>query len=315
MQRSTLTALLVSTIVGASVVGYGMFSHAEDKNTATAKTEAAAKTDKKSEAKGEDYAVIKYKGGQVMRSELDMLWQNMFPNADAPDYDSFDDNVKAEILKNIARERLVLNKAQAKNVEHTNEFKERMDVMKRQMMIQVYLKSMLDEIVPEKDVKKEYEVIKEKFAGKKEVKASHILVDSEEEAKAIHKEIKDGADFAKLAEEKSIDKASGAKGGDLGFFTKDRMVPEFADAAFAADKGEVTEPVKSDFGWHIIKVEDKRNVEPPKYDEVKERIQESLANAAIERYVNNMIAEANITYYDKDGNKLTPPAAADAEAK
>lgn len=303
MQRSTLTALLVSTIIGASVVGYGMYSHAEEEK---GKTESAeVKADAK---KAGDYTVIKYTGGEVTKSELDKMWKSMFPGEDAPDYDGFDDKVKAEILKNIARERVVLDKAYAKNIDSTNEVKEQLEALKRQVIIQVYLKSMMDEIVPEKDVQKEYETLKEKYAGKHEVKASHILVETEEEAKAIAKQLKDGADFAVLAKEKSIDKASGAKGGDLGYFAKERMVPEFADAAFAAKAGEVTEPVKSDFGWHIIKVEDKRPIQPPKYEEVKERIQQGLANEAVERYVNNLMQEVNVKYYDANGVELQPAA-------
>lgn len=302
MQRSTLTALLVSTVIGASVVGYGMLSHAEDK----AKTETA---DTATEAKKDDYVVLKYKGGEMKRSELDKVWGSMFPGEDAPNYDSFDANVKAEILKNIARERLVLSKAESKGTQHTDAVKEQLEALKKQVVIQVYLKSILDDIIPEKDIKKEYNNLKDKFAGKEEVKASHILVENEDDAKAIYKELKDGADFAEVAKEKSIDTGSGAKGGDLGYFTKERMVPEFSEAAFKADKGEVTEPVKSDFGWHIIKVEDKRAVQAPKYEEVKERIQQSLANAAIERYVNNLLNESDVKYFDADGNELKPVSA------
>lgn len=300
MQRSTVTALLVSTVIGASVVGYGMFSHAED---AKNKTEAVS-----ADATGEDYTVIKYNGGVIKKSELKNIWDTMFPGKDAPNYDEFDENVKAEILKNIARERVVLDKAYAANIDHTNEVKEQVENLKRQVVIQAYLKSKMDDIVPEKDVKKEYATMKEKFVGKQEVKASHILVEDEHEAKELYKQIKDGADFAKLAKEESIDTASGAKGGDLGYFSKDRMVPEFADAAFTADVGEVTEPVKSDFGWHIIKVEAKRDVEAPKYEEVKERIQQSLANNAVEGYINNMMKEADVQYYAADGSELKPVA-------
>lgn len=300
MQRKTLNALLASTVIGVSLVGYSMFSHAEEDK---AKTEAAAK-----DASAENYTVIKYKGGDIKRSELESMWGNMFPGADAPDYDSFDDNVKLEILKNIARERLVLERAYDKNIDHTDAVKEQVENLKKQVVIQEYLKSMMDDLIPEKDIKKQYETLKEKFVGKEEVKASHILVESEDEAKAIAKQLKDGADFAELAKEKSIDKASGAKGGDLGYFTKERMVPAFADAAFKADEGEVTDPVKSDFGWHIIKVEDKRPVEAPKYEEVRERIQQTMANDAVERYLNTLVGESNVKYYDAEGNELKASA-------
>lgn len=162
-------------------------------------------------------------------------------------------------------------------------------------------------------MKKEYATLKEKFVGKEEVKASHILVESEDDAKAILKEIKDGADFADVAKEKSLDKASGEKGGELGYFTKERMVPEFADAAFKAGTGDVVGPVKTDFGWHIIKVEDKRKLEAPAYDEVRERIQQGLANSAIEGYVNNLINKADVKYYDANGNEMEPAKDVPAE--
>ena len=90
-----------------------------------------------------------------------------------------------------------------------------------------------------------------------EVRARHILVETEDEAKAVLAELKKGADFAELAKAKSKDPGS-ADGGDLGYFTKDQMVPEFSEVAFKLDKGQLSEPVKSQFGWHVIKVEDKR---------------------------------------------------------
>lgn len=303
MQRSTLTALLVSTVIGASLVGYGVLSRAEDSK---AKTETAAKP----AAGKDDYTVIKYKGGEISKKELDTMWANMFPGADAPKYDTFDDNVKLEILKNIVRERLVLDRAYEKNIDHTDAVKTQLENAKRQIVVQEYLKSIMDEIVPEKDVRKEYNVLKEKFAGKEEVRASHILVESEEEAKEIGKQLKDGGDFAQIAKEKSIDKASGENGGDLGYFTKERMVPTFAEAAFKAKKGEITAPVKSDFGWHIIKVVDKRPVQPPKYEDVKDRIQQTMANDAIERYLNKLVNESNVKYFGEGGEELKASAAA-----
>jgi peptidyl-prolyl cis-trans isomerase C len=305
MQRTTLTALLVSTVIGASVIGYGMYSHAEEEKGKTETTSAAESS--------EDYVVIKYKGGEIRKSELNNIWSSMFPGADAPDYDSFDANVKAEILKNIARERVVLDKAYAANIDKTDAVKDQVENLKRQVVIQAYLKSRMDEIVPEKDVKKEYEVLKEKFVGKEEVKASHILLETEEDAKAILAQVKDGADFAELASAKSLDTSSGSNGGDLGYFSKERMVPEFADAAFKASKGDIVGPVKTDFGWHIIKVEDKRDVKAPAYEEVRERIQQGLANAAIEGYVSNLLAQSDVTYHEADGSELKPAAEAPAE--
>lgn len=305
MKRSTLTALLASTIVGGSLFAYSVVSHAEDKKEPV--VAAAAKTPAK------DYAVVKYKGGEITRAELDKQWAAMFPGADVPNFDSFDDGVKVEILKNVARERLVLDKAYAKKVDSSDEVKKQLENVKRQIIIGVYLKSIVNELVPEKDIRKEYDVMVEKFKGKKEVKARHILVATEAEANDIYKQLEKGADFAKLAQEKSTDKGSGAKGGDLGYFTKERMVPEFAEAAFGAEKGKFTKPVKTDFGYHIILVEDVRDLKAPSYEEVKDKIRDQLANANIERYVNNLFKDSNVKFYGADGKELkesAKPAAA-----
>lgn len=299
MKRSTITALLASTIIGGSLFTYSVVSHAEDKKD----TPAAVKT--------EDYVVIRYKGGEIKKSQIEKQWSAMFPGDEVPAFDSFDEGVKVEILKNIARERLVLDKAKAKKIESSEEVKEKVENLKRQIVIQVYLQSILKDIVPEKEVKKEYEVLVEKFKGKQEVHARHILVESEDEANEIYKKLQDGADFAALAKEESADKGSGAKGGDLGYFTKERMVPEFADAAFSAEKGKITKPVKSDFGWHIILVEDKRDVKAPPYDEVKDRLREGMANTAIEDYVNKLFKEGNVKYFGADGKELKEAPAAE----
>src|SRR5258705_2132051 len=110
------------------------------------------------------------------------------------------------------------------------------------------------------------------MGNEQEVPARHILVPTEDEAKAILAEVKKGTDFAELAKQKSKDPGAAAEGGDLGYFGKSQMVPEFAEAAFKMKKGEVSDPVKSQFGWHIIKVEDKRTKPVPAFENVKDQI-------------------------------------------
>ena len=127
-----------------------------------------------------------------------------------------------------------------------------------------------------------------------EVRARHILVEGEEDAKKIATRLKGGEDFAKIAKEVSKDPGSGAEGGDLGFFTKDRMVPEFAEAAFAMKPGEVSQPVKSQFGWHVIKLEERRQKPLPTFDQVKDRIAQALAAKAQTDYLQGLRASAKI---------------------
>jgi peptidyl-prolyl cis-trans isomerase C len=148
--------------------------------------------------------------------------------------------------------------------------------------------------------------------NQEEVHARHILVPTEDEAKAILAQLKGGADFATLAKEKSKDPGA-AEGGDLGYFTKDQMVPEFAEVAFKLDKGQISDPVKTQFGWHIIKVEDKRVKPTPTFDQVKPQIENYVAHRAQAQLVENLRKTATIERLDKPATpdpSLNPAAPA-----
>ena len=134
--------------------------------------------------------------------------------------------------------------------------------------------------------------------NEEEVHARHILVPTEDEAKAILAQLKGGTDFATLAKEKSKDPGA-ADGGDLGYFTKDQMVPEFADVAFKLNKGQTSDPVKTQFGWHIIKVEDKRIKPTPTFDQVKPQIENYVAHRAQAALVEKLRGSATIERLDK----------------
>jgi peptidyl-prolyl cis-trans isomerase C len=151
---------------------------------------------------------------------------------------------------------------------------------------------------------KVYEEAVKQVKNEEEVHARHILVPTEDEAKAVLAQLKGGADFATLAKEKSKDPGA-AEGGDLGYFTKEQMVPEFADVAFKLGKGQLSDPVKTQFGWHIIKVEDKRTKPTPTFDQVKPQIENYVAHRAQAEMVENLRKSANVERLDK-------PAAPDA---
>jgi foldase protein PrsA len=152
--------------------------------------------------------------------------------------------------------------------------------------------------ISEDEMKKAFE---EKY--KTEVKASHILVDDEKTAKEVQTKLKDGGDFAKLAEEYSKDPGSKTKGGDLGFFGKGAMVPEFEKVAFTLDKGETSDLVKSDYGVHIIKVTDKReNKFEDKKDQVEQELKQQKAKPITE-ILENLRKKADVKIKDKDLKK------------
>ncbi len=145
---------------------------------------------------------------------------------------------------------------------------------------------------------KVYDEAVKQMANEQEVHARHILVATEDEAKAIEAQLKTGADFATLAKEKSKDPGA-AEGGDLGYFTKDQMVPEFSEVAFKLDKGQISDPVHTQFGWHIIKVEDKRIKPTPTFDEVKAQIENYVAHRAQAQLVDKLRSAANIERLDR----------------
>jgi peptidyl-prolyl cis-trans isomerase C len=151
---------------------------------------------------------------------------------------------------------------------------------------------------------KVYDEAVKQVPAEEEVHARHILVATEDEAKAIEDQLKKGADFAALAKEKSKDPGA-ADGGDLGYFTKDQMVPEFADAAFKLDKGQISDPVHTQFGWHIIQVEDKRTKPTPTFDQVKAQLSNYVEHRAQAELVDNLRKNATIERLDKPA---VPPA-------
>jgi peptidyl-prolyl cis-trans isomerase C len=141
-----------------------------------------------------------------------------------------------------------------------------------------------------------------------EVNARHILVEEETQAKAVAERLKKGEDFAKVAAELSKDPGSGKEGGSLGWFSKERMVPEFAEAAFKLEKGQVSEPVKSQFGWHVIKLEDRRTKPAPDFAAVKPQIDQYLERKAQQDIIVALRDKAKV-------ERLDQPAAAPAEPK
>ena len=161
---------------------------------------------------------------------------------------------------------------------------------------------------------KVYDEAVKQMPPEEEVHARHILVPTEQEAKDIEAELKKGADFATLAKEKSKDPGA-ADGGDLGYFTKDQMVPEFSDVAFKLEKGQISDPVHTQFGWHIIKVEDKRTKPTPTFDQVRGQIENFVTHKAQAELVENLRKSATIERLDQpapppDPSTLNPAAPA-----
>ena len=165
---------------------------------------------------------------------------------------------------------LVAKKAEADKLADTPEYAQQIKFFRQKILMEAEMGALAKTAVNDAAVKAVYETAKAAQKPEEEARARHILVPTEEEAKAALARVKAGEDFAKVATELSKD--PGSQGGDLGWFTKDRMVPEFADAAFKLAPGQISDPVKSQFGWHIIKLEEKRTKPFPDLESVRDQV-------------------------------------------
>jgi peptidyl-prolyl cis-trans isomerase C len=190
--------------------------------------------------------------------------------------------------------KIVATVAAKEKLGDTADFKKRLDQTRDRLLMEAMLTREGDKGATEDAMKKFYEETVKGLKPAQEVKARHILVEKEDEAKAALERVKKGEDFAKLAAELSKDPGSGKEGGDLGWFEKERMVPEFADAAFKLDKGGVSELVKTQFGFHIIKVDDKRDKAAPTYDSVKDQLKRYMIQKSQQDYVLKLREAAKI---------------------
>ncbi len=163
------------------------------------------------------------------------------------------------LLDDLILKEVLLQESRRAGVEKDPEVKRQLDELRSQILVQATLKKVADTEVTDEKVKSYYEAHKDEF---RQVRASHILVETEEQAKDAKKRLTDGGDFSALAKELSTDPSAKENGGDLGFFQKDQMVKPFADRAFAMKVDEISEPVKTEFGYHIIKIAEVKDAGP-----------------------------------------------------
>ncbi len=196
---------------------------------------------------------------------------------------------------------LVAKAAEDKKLAEDPGFKRRLAYLRNKLLMETMLLAEAKTAVTDAAMHKVYDEAAKQIGGEKEIRARHILVESEDEAKAILAELKKGTDFAELARLKSKDPGAAAEGGDLGYFTKDQMVAEFSDAATKLDKGQLSDPVKTQFGWHVIRVEDKRDRPVPPFDQVKEQIENYVVRRAQAEVVSKLRQDAKIERMDAKG--------------
>ena len=208
------------------------------------------------------------------------------------------------LVDSLINTKLVAGQAREQGLHEEEKIKRQMARIEDQILERAFLVRYIEKRVTEDTLQERYKKLVEETKAKEEISARQILVETEGRAREIIADLKKGEDFAELAKKRSTG-PSAAAGGDLGFFSADELVPEFAKAAFALDKGQFTEtPVKTQFGWHVIKVEDRRTAKPPAVEEVSETLRADLAREIGAAYIQGLRKKADVQRFNPDGSPL-----------
>jgi peptidyl-prolyl cis-trans isomerase C len=220
---------------------------------------------------------------------------------------------RRELFDNIIAQQLMVDEAKKEGIENDATFKERLEDIRKRLMVESYVKKTLaDKVkIDDAELQKFYEQNKDRFKTGNQIKASHIIVKDENLAKQVKAELDKGGNFEELAKKYSTDGAA-AKGGDLGWFAKDAMIPEFYDAAAALKEGQVSGIIKTRFGFHIVKLTGKRGPGILPFAEIKEQLKEMMLPQKQQEYFAKMKQEvkskAKIVYKDKSLEPAAPAA-------
>ncbi len=293
MTRSIRSALLIAAAaVALSGVALSPAAFAQPKQT--------AKT-------AEDPVVARVNGQPIHRSTVLEFYNQLPPQmAQIPL-----EQIAPGIINELAARKLLSDAAEKAKLGDNADVKKQLQSAREQVLQQAYLDRKVKEELTDAKLKARYDELIQQQPPQEEVHARHILVASEADAKAALEEVKKGADFTEVSKKRSTGPTA-ATGGDLGFFTKDKMVPPFAEAAFKLQPGQVTEtPVQTQFGWHIIKVEARRKSEPPKFEDVRGQVQEMMSGEVVEKVVADLRKGAKIETLDwpQDGGSRLPTIA------
>ena len=263
----------------------------------TGQTEPAA-TEQSSADNSSDQPLATVNGQPIDQALFDSYAQRR--QAQVGDVNS--PQARQALTEELIVQELLVQQAEQQNLEDDPQVQQQLEMIRRNLLATAALQKYLQQNPPdEAAVQEQYDQAVSQAEGS-EYKARHILVDSEEKAKELISQLDNGADFAELARESSSD-TSAAQGGDLGWFQPDVMVPEFAQAVGELDKGGYTkEPVQTQFGWHVIQLDDTRETTPPSIDELRPQITQMLQSQAINGYLSELRQQAEIEMPDQTGN-------------
>ena len=244
--------------------------------------------------------VARVDGTELHLSDVEAAQQNLPPQAQKLPLEQ----IYPMLLDRLVDGALITEAGRKEHLEQDPELQVRLKRYEDRLIQEAYLNQAIKAAETEDQLKARYQTFAKDTAGREEVHAQHILVKTEDEAKLVIAELDKGADFGELAKKYSTD-PSASSGGDLGYFGHDDMVKAFTDAAFALSPGRYSKtPVKTEFGWHVIKVEDRRAGKPPSFEEAREQLSRDLAHEIIDAKLQNLRGAAKIEEFGLDGKPL-----------
>lgn len=256
-----------------------------------------------------DPVVAVVNGKEIHKSQVVEFTENLPPQV----RQAQPEQIYPLVIDQLINTELLSSEARKAGLEEDKEVLKQLAEAKEQIIRNAYLERKIAKLLTDDKLKKEYDKFVAENKDKMEVHARHILVKTEDEAKAVVKQLKEGADFSTLAKEKSVG-PTGQNGGDLGYFGEDAMVPEFSKAVFAAKPGQLIEtPIQTQFGWHVVYVEDKRKQQLPEFEQLKPALKNKLGQEALETVLADIRKDAKVERFTIDGQPLD--AAKEGEKK
>jgi peptidyl-prolyl cis-trans isomerase C len=264
-------------------------------------------------AQDKDPVVAKVNGTEIRQSDINLAEE------EAGQLPPMSPEQKQDYLVQFTADMVLVSKAaDDKKLGDTPDFKRKLAFNRNKLLMEALLTQTGKESLTEAAMKKVYDDAVRQMGEEKEVHARHILIraaagddkaskEAEDKIKAIIVRLNKGEDFAKVANETTEDPSGKANGGDLGFFGKEQMVPEFSDTAFGLEKGKISGPVKTQFGWHVLKVEDTRVKPQPKFEDVKPQIEQFVTRKAQAEMVTKLRESAKIERLDKPAEAPKAP--------
>ena len=252
---------------------------------------------------GDDQVIATVEGEKITKQDFTLAYSSLPPRVRQLGIDT----LYPHVLEMLIQQVLIVKRGRDANLAQDPDIQRRLKIAEDRLIYRAYLTGEIQQRLTDEVLRAEYDRFLEANPPREEVRARHILVESEAEAKEIIKLIGEGQPFADLAQTRSKG-PSGQNGGDLGYFGRGKMVPEFEQIAFALEPNTYSvDPVKTQFGWHVIMVEDTRTMEPPTFEQLRPRLTNAVGQAMADGVMKEIVDSANIERFNLDGNPIEAP--------